>query len=235
MRVWPTFLMVVVWVLLLLPAGAARASPYWIAYEGNDFPENEGWLRWTAGGGGHRSIEDGWFVLDTRASISIYDYYEIRLNGTLDPGPGETFVMQWRLLVEDDAGRDVCIVLYSDDKWGVGFHFGRDRLWSTFEVNVNHGFEPGVAHDYELRSTDMRQYDLYLDSQLALKGSFWLSLVPSRVAWGDGTQGAASLSRWDHVRFGVVPEPTAGIVSVCGYLWLSMGSRRCGCRHGGGT
>ena len=33
-------------VLLGVAAGAAWAEPYWIAYEGNDFPENEGWVRY---------------------------------------------------------------------------------------------------------------------------------------------------------------------------------------------
>ena len=33
---------------------AARGSPYWIAYEGNDFPESEGWERHAYGGGAER-------------------------------------------------------------------------------------------------------------------------------------------------------------------------------------
>ncbi|MEW6198463.1 MAG: hypothetical protein AB1601_07360 [Planctomycetota bacterium] len=213
--------------LLLLPASAVRASPYWIAYEGNDFPENEGWLRWTGGGGGQRSIEDGWFVLDTRASLGIYDYYEKRLGGALDPGPGETFVMQWRLLVGELQGRkDPVAGVFSDEKWAVGFEYASDALWSVFEPGVNYPFEPGIPHTYELRSDDMRTDRLYVDDLLALEGSFWLSLTSPRVGWGDGIKGAASLSQWDYVRFGVVPEPATVITDVCGLVWIfRRGSR----------
>lgn len=227
MRVWPTFLMVVVLMLLLLPASAARASPYWIAYEGNDFPENEGWYRFKGEGGGVRSIEDGWFVLDTRASISIYDYYEIRLAGTLDPGPGETFVMQWRLLVDEVQGRvDPAIGVASDENWVVSFEYMADQLRSTFEPGVGCSFVPGIPHSYELRSDDMRTYRLYVDDLLALEGSFWLSLTTSLVNWGDGVKGAASVSKWDYVRLGVVPEPATVITSVCGLVWaFRRGSR----------
>ena len=70
-------------------------------------------------------------------------------------------------------------------------------------------FEPGVFHEFELRTRDMRDYELYIDGNLAISGSFWLSLTWSRAFWGDSIQGGASLARWDYFRFGVVPEPNS--------------------------
>lgn len=208
-------------VTVLLAAGAARASPYWVAYEGNDLPENEGWERVTGAGGGQRSIEDGWFVLDTRASISIVDWYEKRLNGALDPGPGETFVMQWRLLIDELQGNhDPTISVRSDENWIVGLAFSADRVVSFFEYPLGYTFEPGIPHTYELRSEDMRTYCLYVDDVPALEGSFKLKAEGSRVAWGDGVQGSASLTKWDYVRFGTVPEPAPLITCILGIVCL---------------
>ena len=45
--------------LTLVLAASATAEPYWISYDGNDFPENEGWTRVLNEGGAERSIEDG--------------------------------------------------------------------------------------------------------------------------------------------------------------------------------
>ena len=45
-------------------ASPALAEQYWIAYEGDDFPENEGWTRTISAGGAERWIEDGALVLD---------------------------------------------------------------------------------------------------------------------------------------------------------------------------
>ncbi len=211
---------------IALVAPAASAEQYWIAYEGNDFPENEGWLRFIDGEGAQRAIEDGWLMLDSRASLSIYDYYRWNMGGTLDPGPGETFVLQWKLRIDELSGwRDPTIGVRSDEKWAAGFEFTADTIWSVFESDVSATFEPGIPHTFELRSADMLGYDLYIDGALAIEGSFWLSLAGSRVAWGDGIQGGASLTYWDYVRFGVIPEPATGLL-LSGALALA--SRRLG-------
>jgi hypothetical protein len=38
----------------------ALATPYWVAWEGDDFPENEGWLRvWGDENGHSRAVRNG--------------------------------------------------------------------------------------------------------------------------------------------------------------------------------
>ena len=39
--------------------GTARATPFWYTYDANDYPENEGWQRFTLGGGAQCSLADG--------------------------------------------------------------------------------------------------------------------------------------------------------------------------------
>jgi len=210
-------------IFLLTALGAlvtiAGADQYWIAYEGNDFPENEGWLR-VSYGQPERWIEDGCLVIDSRGSVSWVEFYQLDMGGNLDPGPGELFVMEWRLRIEDTNGADAGIAVFSDDKWGAAFHLDADTISSVFEPDTSAPFLPDVFHEYELRSSDMRSYELYIDDDLAIEGSFWFQLVESRVAWGDDVQGAASLSRWDYVRFGVVPEPRSLVLVAALLTWL---------------
>ena len=213
---------------LLLGGQIASADEYWIAYEGNDFPENEGWWHIWGDVRADRRIEDGSLVIDGLADIRIVDFYQMPMNGTLDPGPGETFIMQWRLRVDEVVSRrglDPGVSVFSDDMWAVSLRFGEDRVESVFETNVRATFEPGVFHEFELRSSDMRSYQFLIDGELAINGSFWFSLIESRVGWGDVIEGARSLSRWDYVRFGVVPEPQT-LLLFGGVLIRSISSRR---------
>ena len=192
---------------MLVVVGAARASPYWVDYEttSGHYPEEEGLQRVTSYGGDQRSIEDGWLVMDGRADPRIQDYYQISRHGGTDPGPGEVFVMQWRLRIDQVSYYyDPTTSVFSDEKWGVGFKLSRTAIYSTFETGVSAAFEAGVPHAFDFRSTDMRTYVLSIDGVPAIYGNFWLSLTASRVAWGDGVYMDASLVRWNYFRFGVV-------------------------------
>lgn len=213
---------------LTLAASGLRADQYWIAYEGNDFPENQGWTRMTGPlGGAQRWIENGSLVIDSRASVQIIDANRMELNGNLDPDPGELFVAQWGLRIDEVIGRvDPAVGIFSDDKWAAAFQFDETTIFSTFETGVSAPFARSVFHEFELRSWDMRSYELYIDGNLAISGFFWLSLIPSRVFWGDSIQGGASLARWDYFRFGVVPEPATFLTVALFVPWLVHGQRR---------
>ncbi|MEW6251521.1 MAG: hypothetical protein AB1716_12810 [Planctomycetota bacterium] len=211
-HVWPA--------MLLIAAATARSSPgetYWVNYEASSglFPEEAGWTRYTRDGGDQRWFEDGWLVMDGRRDPRIQDFN--RFYRSLDPQPGEEFILQWRISVDELSGyHDPEIGVFSDEKWAVGFIMSLTEIRSEFEQNVSASFEPGLPHTFELRSRDMRAYSLRIDGVEAIRGSFWLSLWASEVGWGDGGYGAASLARWKYVRFGVVPEPDSGICLVIG-------------------
>ena len=204
--------------LLALGVCGASADQYWIAYEGNDFPENEGWRRITFGGGAERYLDQGNLVIDSLASTQIADFYEMRRNGELDPGPGELFVMEWRTQIDEVVGfMDLTVGVNSDEEWSVGFELNMDTIRSLLEPGTNASFEPGVAHSFDFSSADMRSYELRIDEETVISGHFIRFFESSRVGWGDGVQGAASLSRWDYFRFGVVPEPSSALLFSLGF------------------
>jgi hypothetical protein len=208
--------MIILPVLLFALAPPLRAEPYWVAWEGNDFPENEGWRRRVNGEGpAMRTLADGIMTIDGLWSTQVDDFY--RMERTLDPDPGELFVMQWRLRVHEVIGSpltlyDPGVTVYSDDDWTVSLLFGTDFIRS-FHERLEIPMQPAVFHTFEFHSRDMRSYELLLDGALIHVGSFWEpTFTQSRIDWGDLARGSASLSDWDYFRFGVVPEPTAGLL-----------------------
>jgi hypothetical protein len=203
---------------LLLVAGVpALATPWWEAYEGDVFPEDQGWKRVHGSIPAQRWIDNGVLFIDSRADVRIYDGYEMVFGHPVDPGLGETFVLRWRLKVDEEHGPfyDAEIGITSDEAgpntfYAAAFGFAEDRVFDAYQLNLWTPFEPGVFHDFEMRSSDMRAYLLYIDGALAMTGAFTEVFGPARVAWGDGVQGSTSLTEWDNVRFGVVvPEGSA--------------------------
>ena len=210
--------------LFAATAPAAFAAPYWVAWEGDDFPENEGWQRVVDGiGPAERTLADGIMTIDGLADTQIDDYY--RIERPLDPEPDEQFIMQWRLRVHDVVGSplalyDPGVAIFSDDDWTVSLLFGTDFIRSFHEHMVI-PIEPDVFHEFEFRSLGMRSYELYVDGTLVHDGFFWEpTFESSKVAWGDLARGSASLTDWDYFRVGVVPESgTLSLVAIVICSW----------------
>lgn len=106
------------------------------------------------------------------------------------------------------------VYVLSDDSHAVGFVFDEDTLWSLYERNVSASFEPGIFHQFELRSGNMRSYELYIDDDLVIEGAFGASFSETSVGWGDIVRGSSSLAEWDYFRFGVVPEPSGFMLAL---------------------
>lgn len=206
--------------LLGVAAGAAWAEPYWIAYEANDFPEEAGWHRHCGNeygpyvGGAERSLAAGVFTLNSLRHSQIFDYYDIHRQ--LGPAPGELFVAEWRVLVDPASDpQDAGFLIARDSPPGhVSFENGPQGL-RIKPGNVVIPLAPGRFHSFAVYSTDMETFDLLIDGEPVYSGSFNSnSLLQSYVAFGDGVQGARSLTHWDYVRFGVVPEPGAAMLML---------------------
>jgi hypothetical protein len=224
-------------IVLLSAAGpsAAHAEPYWVTYEANDLPENEGWERYYGNwegpgqGGGYRTVEDGILTIDSLYDDGVVEGAIYHRPGQLDPDSGELFIAEWRLNVDEVYGWgsdafDPAVTVTSDEGWIVGIGYGADTIYSYFEDDVSIPYAPDVFHEFLFTSWDMRTYELYMDGELVHEGAFWEGLLTSYLAWGDGVQGAASLSHWDYARFGVVPEPSCLLLGTV--LLLGVSTRR---------
>jgi hypothetical protein len=215
-------------------ASPAGAEPYWHAYEGNDYPENEGWSRryrdengWYQGGA-ERTLENGVLTLDTRRSDMICDYYSIARQ--MDPDPGETFVAEWRLnLVEANRSMEIGVWIARDDPPGeVVAEYWDNALWLSRE-HWSYAIEPHVFHTYRIESSDMVDYSFWVDGEHVHDGAFYTATaLDSFLMFGDPAYGGnvTSVSQWDYVRFGVVPEPASFVSVLFTFLSLTMKSRR---------
>jgi hypothetical protein len=201
----------------------ALGDGFYMNYDGDQFPEDEGWQRRYSDPDGQtvRELDNGIFRLDTRASLSIYDLYVIQTDA-LNPQPGESLQIGWRMRTiftqTDYLHSDVMLFLTNADSAYVEFYLGPDYVsehdlgGGEFEHVCQHG--PPADFTSFLFATNMQDYSLFVDGNLAFIGQFhdyaWSG--PFYLAFGDGVIGRSSLSEWDYVEVQVVPEPSSGLL-----------------------
>jgi hypothetical protein len=133
--------------------------------------------------------------------------------------PGERLEIDWRVRIDSVLGGfDPAVTLGAGAHGVVFLNYGEDAIYSAFE-GVWIPFAPGLFHEYSLISTDLLTYSLYVDGQPAHTGYLVGPWSQSAVCWGDTVEGASSISTWDWVRFGVVPEPPTGFALGFACLW----------------
>jgi len=209
--------------LTLLLAGALPgiAAPFWVAYEGNDYPENEGWVRNYGNeigpgvGGAERTVEDGVLTIDSLRDDWIFDFSRHRFQS--DPAPGETFVAEWRVFVDprSDVGDAEVVIARGAEPAHVAFELASDSV-RVLPGDVTVPLAPEQFHRFRFESQDMQTYTLQIDDALTLDGYFEdFTLLQGFVVFGDGVQGRQSRSQWDYFRYGIVPEPGASHWAMC--------------------
>jgi hypothetical protein len=204
---------VAVLTLLALVASAA-GEQFWCEYDASAglFPEDAGWTRITYGGGAQRSFEDGALVLDGLADLGIEDFY--RMDAPLQLQAGECFVLRWRMRADQvfgfaDPGMNFTVL----GQAALTLVYTESSIYSLGEgVSTVATFEPGVFHDYQVTSTDLDTYTLQIDGEDVHYGLLDPTGWESGVQWGDYVRGGRSLAHWDYVQFGVIPEPTSGVI-----------------------
>ncbi len=216
--------------LILTSALSAVATPWQISYEGDDFPENQGWTRMAGPQaaeppGDYREIVDGqYLLLDSRREgfEGAYDHYILQCPQPFDSGPGEYLFAEWRAWSDatiffpssnSEGGlADTHIRILDGVGRGVEISLAADRVTDSDPLSANGGqvyyISPGVMHEYRVTSYDMSTYALYVDEILAFEGPFMVQGgYPHSVDFGDASGNVSSVSYWDYVRFGVAPEP----------------------------
>jgi hypothetical protein len=213
----------VVLMILAVPGMPALADMWWHTYEANGtYPEDDGWSRIVMGGGAERWFQDGTLVLDSRASNEIVDAYYQYMPSLPDPGQ-EIFLAQWRLRVVEDSGGDPGIGISFGPPGDVLLEYELNRIYSTNEFEYVADFQAGVFHEYALTTSDLASYALYVDGALVHVGQLNAPGFGAWLEWGDPTSGRTSLTEWDWVRFGVVPEPSAGLLLGVAFAGMALG------------
>jgi len=215
--------------VLALGGGSAALGDWWYTYEADGtFPEEEGWIRHTMGGGAQRWFEDGALVLDASADPAIVDSYVKGMPSLPDPNdPTRTFVFEWRLLV-DSGNWDPQMFMAFEGHGDIALVYNTDRVYSLHEGKYVADFAPGVFHSYRVTTSDMEIYTLAVDGTIVYSGEVSPWAPWSSVQFGDSTTSSAGLSRWDYIRYGViaVPEPGSILLCVAAVLGLRSRSRR---------
>ncbi len=198
--------------LSLTLAATVAGEQFWCEYDAScgQFPEQVGWQRSTYGGGDQRWFDGDLLVLDGSASTDTADDY-----WTLHPlnvTAGEQLLVQWRMRVHDVHGVFDPVVNLSAGPYGqVDLNYTAESIYSVYE-SLWIPFTPGQFHDYALTSSDLVNYELRVDGGLVHIGHFLAPIPPVGMTWGDGTIGASSVSTWDHIGFGVIAEPSSGLL-----------------------
>ncbi|MEK6674877.1 MAG: hypothetical protein AABZ47_04385 [Planctomycetota bacterium] len=187
-----------------------------VNYEGDVFPENAGWERivFTEI---DRSFDAGWFVHFVDFANET-DHYQRRI---ADFAGVPRFFVEWR--VESDAPKSIldfsgtpCVV----SVWGMTsaiYHttitdsrvqFFRDTSIPLVFVDIEHD----VAHTYRLELIGDESFTWYIDRTVVYAG---IPLGPfptesSVVLFATRRQMFDSTTRWDYVRYGVIPQDASG-------------------------
>jgi len=210
-----------------------------VSFEGNSYPEDEGWVRSDRLYRSDRHLSDGWFVQTPRIvetngfDHGQDDFYVHALASFAD---ANTFFLEWRM---DTTGLreemfDVApAVIVLGGISGVNYHitiardqvlFRRDPRLPSVWVDI----APGVPHDYRLELYGAELYELYIDGSLIDAG------VPegayptedSRATFGARSTYVDSVTRWDYIRFGTIPEPATGLLLLSGAAVVLLRRRR---------
>jgi hypothetical protein len=221
-------------ILLCAVFGSAvcQAEPYWIRYDAalGLFPEQDGWTRYASDPPAERWLEDGKLFIDSRADWFITEQYGEFRPGMTTLNPGETFLMHWRVKVDQIIGyADPGVGVQSEDQHLIILKMGMDFIELAYG-DTRATFAPGEWHEFELRSANMTDYELWVDGVFGFSAAA-LDDTPGTptVAWGD-LSSHCSLSEWDYFEFGVVPEPSGALLllATCAACLLKCSAGRRG-------
>ena len=217
-------------ILLLLNLVGGMLSAAVLTYEGDALPEDVGWERRLAGTfGAERSLDSGFFVqfVDLPdgwpGPLGNADFYRRPL---AEFAGKQTFFIDWR--VETDAPSSILdssgtpVVVSAFGTAAANYHFtitdARVQIWrSNFLPILFVDIEPGVPHTYRLELCgqplcEEDEYAWYIDGRLGDSGVAEGAYPnpDSMLIWGVRRHTFDARTRWDHLRFGLIPEDAGG-------------------------
>ena len=205
-------------IAMLLSGAPALGTPYTVNYEGEDFPENEGWQRFTTGGGATRTLDSGVLRLEAMnpSPDGGSDQYLFDREEMLNADAGEMFYAEWRMrLLPGSDSSDVDVFIATDGAERAYNSTYSDTVYASSRDNQSFQLITTDFHTYRLESINMVDYSMFIDNALVWDGFFGTGTsLSSDVVFGDGGVFGASGSEWDYFRFGVVTIPAPGAMPL---------------------
>jgi len=223
----------------LLLVGCVRAGV--VSFEGDSFPEDEGWERYDRLYLAERHLSEGWLV-QTPHVIELdgrpHGQDDVYHRPLADFAGMPTFFLEWRMQTTGlrEEMFDVApaaIVLGGNSGGFYHFTIARDQVSffrDPYIPSVWVDIEASVPHDYRLELYGDELYELFIDGALVDSG------VPegayptedSEIVFGARATYVDSTTRWDYIRFGtVIPEPATGALLLSGAALVFLRRKRC--------
>ncbi len=197
-----------------------------VSYDGAAFPEEtgDGWTRDEQVNLAERSLEDGWLiqapvVLPCPPHCWTQDFYRRDLD---DQADGDSWFLEWVVLTTGPQafGAVAPASIVGGGTSGVLYHFtiARDRMsfkrGSQFLI-VFADIEEGVAHRYrlELQNTaPTGTYRFTINGEVIDDGpaEAFYPTGDSSITFGARAAIEDSVTKWDNVRFGRIPDSGSG-------------------------
>ena len=208
--------------VLVLFTSVVNASV--VTYEADVFPEDTGWER-VGTFDAERWIDDGWFYQHAelgawKGEIGETDFYQRSL---ADFAGAEEFFIEWRVQTDVPSSlfdhANIATVLSAAGTGYAYYHFTitdeRVRLLRRSSVPIVFAdIQAGVPHAYRLEVYGEDLYAWYIDGQLIDSG-VPVAAYPtagSVLVWGARHNVYDNNTRWDYIRYGVIPEPGTGLL-----------------------
>ncbi len=226
------------YVLLTFVAAAVPglAQAQLVSYDANSFPEEsgDGWIRLEALFPAERWLDAGWLfqapiVLPCPPKCWTQDYYRRKLT---DQSGLSSWHLAWVMVTDGPQafGAVAPAVIVAGGTSGLLYHFtiAKDRArlirGSQFPI-VFADLEEGVPHLFrlELRNTPPPGTYLFtIDGEVIDEGvaEGFYPTDDSRITFGASAAIEDSVTRWDFVRFGRIPDPGSGDMTGDGLIDL---------------
>ncbi len=202
------------------------ASASIVSYEGNVYPEDAGWER-VGSGGAIRSLQDGFFV-QVGEVTGLLDAYQRSL---ADFAAAENFFIEWRVQTDapssilDVSGTPVALSASGTDSASYHFTITDERfrvIRSNFLPIIFVDIEQDIPHTYRLELFGDESYGWYIDDHMIDSGvpAGPYPTASSNIIWGVRHYEPGYTTRWDYIRYGIIPEPATGLLLLTGAVAL---------------
>ena len=202
---------------------SATARAQIVSYECTSFPEDEGWEHIDVLFPADRWLQEGWLHQQAEIAapgppqVSEEDLYRQSLG---DFDGAATFFLDWRMETDGTQKGFPNIspaAIVAGGFAGVLYHFTiaenqvrliRDTLLPVVFAHI----EPGTAHTFRLELFGDEWYSFYVDGRLIDSGipEGRYPTTDSRITFGARAGLDGETTRWDYVRFGVIPAASSG-------------------------